>query len=233
MTVALGMDPTLIGAGEAGPADDDPSARRASSRPWLGLLLVLATGWGAFLSYSAIFLTDEPPQRNAAADLLESGSSDLPSFAIPPEVLRPKAAPPAAPAPAILAEEPRSVPVPPVRDVVLPSAEAVEAGQTAPRSERADYVGTWGPTSAACGARSRRKGYLPATITPEGARAGRTSCSFHDGHRTGNAWVVAAECNDRGRRWTSQVRLVVEGDRLTWTSAKGSAAYVRCGRRAG
>ncbi|MGU3541246.1 peptidase inhibitor family I36 protein, partial [Methylobacterium sp. A54F] len=36
-----------------------------------------------------------------------------------------------------------------------------------------------------------------------------------------------------GRRWTSQVRLVVEGERLTWTSAKGSAAYVRCGRRAG
>ncbi|WP_257791899.1 hypothetical protein [Methylobacterium durans] len=44
---------------------------------------------------------------------------------------------------------------------------------------------------------------------------------------------MAADCNDRGRRWTSQVRLLVEGDRLTWSSAKGSSSYLRCPRRAG
>ncbi|MFD0933679.1 peptidase inhibitor family I36 protein, partial [Methylobacterium trifolii] len=98
---------------------------------------------------------------------------------------------------------------------------------------RAEYVGLWGPNPAACGARSRRRGYIPAMISQERAQAGRTICNFHDGHRSGNTWVMAAECSDRGRRWSSQVRLMVEGDRLTWSSAKGSASYVRCNRRAG
>jgi hypothetical protein len=42
---------------------------------------------------------------------------------------------------------------------------------------------------------------------------------------------MAADCSERGRRWTSQVRLLVEHDRLTWTSGKGQANYIRCGRR--
>jgi hypothetical protein len=99
--------------------------------------------------------------------------------------------------------------------------------------ERPDHVGVWGPNAAACGAPHRRRGYYQATITTERARAGRTICTFHDGRRVGNAWVAGADCADRGRRWSSQVRLVVDGDRLTWTSAKGSATYVRCSRRAG
>ncbi len=96
-----------------------------------------------------------------------------------------------------------------------------------------EYAGIWGPTPAACGSPSRRRGYLPATITADRARAGRTLCTFHDGHRAGNGWIMAAECSDRGRRWSSQVRLVVEGDRLTWTSNRGSVSYTRCARRAG
>ena len=105
----------------------------------------------------------------------------------------------------------------------------------APRraTPRTEYAGIWGPTAVACGARSRRRGYLPATITDDGARAGRTQCRFRNGRREGAAWVVAADCTERGHSWTSQVRLLVEGDRLTWTSAKGTSAYVRCGRRDG
>jgi hypothetical protein len=74
---------------------------------------------------------------------------------------------------------------------------------------------------------------LPATITPERAKAGDTVCTFRDAHRTGNAWIMAADCGDRDRRWSSKVRLVVDGDRLTWTSAWGTSAYTRCNRRAG
>jgi hypothetical protein len=44
---------------------------------------------------------------------------------------------------------------------------------------------------------------------------------------------MGAECSDRGRHWSSQVRLVVDGDRLTWSSGRGTAAYIRCGRRGG
>ena len=69
--------------------------------------------------------------------------------------------------------------------------------------ERADYTGTWGPTASACGMKSRRRGYLPAVITEDGAQAGRTQCRFRNGHR------------------------------LTGTSGKGPAFYIRCGRRDG
>lgn len=100
-------------------------------------------------------------------------------------------------------------------------------------ADRAEYVGVWGPTGEACGKRSRRRGFLPATITLDGARAGRTVCQFRDGRKLGNGWTVAASCNDRGRRWSSQVRLVVDGNRLTWSSAKGASSYVRCNRRDG
>ena len=58
-------------------------------------------------------------------------------------------------------------------------------------------------------------------------RAGNTVCTFRDGRRMGASWSVAASCSDGGRRWTSQVKLIVEGDRLTWSSAKGDASYVR------
>ena len=112
----------------------------------------------------------------------------------------------------------------------MATPRAEPARRATPRTE---YAGIWGPTAVACGARSRRRGYLPATITDAGAKAGRTQCRFRNGRREGAAWVVAADCTERGHAWTSQVRLLVEGVRLTWTSAKGTSAYVRCGRRDG
>jgi hypothetical protein len=234
--MAVGIEAALTGApqggdGPAGPRAEAP--RIGMSRGSLSMLLLLAAGWGALFSYSAVFLAEDIPLRPIPADALGAARAEAASFELPAELARPvgpalrrraEAPPPDA------APQPQRVALPGPGPSVAPAAVPPPAPMPA---ERAEYVGIWGPTGAACGARSRRRGFLPATITQEGARAGRTICSFHDGRRSGNAWVMAAECSDRGRRWSSQVRLLVEGDRLTWTSGKGSSSYVRCARRAG
>ncbi len=93
-------------------------------------------------------------------------------------------------------------------------------------------AGLWGPTADACSAsEDRRRGLLPVVINDRGARAGSVSCSFKDKTATGvNSWSVVAQCRNGQERWTSTVRLALSGSRLTWTSARGSQAYVRCDR---
>lgn len=236
--MAAGLDPGPLGQG-AEPA--------RGGRTWLAVLLALAAGWGAFLAYSAVFLTEDAPLRPAAVADRESGSGlDFPAAGSGPmqaarrvayglDEPRPGTALPGAhadshgtPQAAAHLAETRAMPAEaaaqPVRTAALPEPAM---------AERLDHVGVWGPNAAACGAPHRRRGYYQATITSERARAGRTICTFHDGRRIGNAWVTSAECSDRGRHWSSQVRLVVDGDRLTWSSAKGTTSYVRCSRRAG
>lgn len=236
----------MVARPESGLPEEGAEANRRGLA-WLGVPLLLAAGWGAFLAYSAVFLTEDVPLRPAVVER-EGIALDFPD----PGPNAMQAARRVAYGLDDAAREAghadghaggHETNPPPARAAPARTAEARAGGEaTAPLAghpvplllqERPDHVGVWGPNAAACGAPHRRRGYYQATITSERARAGRTVCTFHDGRRVGNAWVAGAECTDRGRRWSSQVRLLVEGDRLTWTSAKGSATYVRCGRRAG
>jgi hypothetical protein len=75
---------------------------------------------------------------------------------------------------------------------------------------------------------------LQALITPAGASAGETTCSFRNGRRTGpDTWTFTATCADPRKRWNTRVSLTARGDRLTWSSRQGSQAYVRCGAGGG
>ncbi len=221
---------------------DAPAETRNGSSRWIVVPLLLAAGWGALLGYSAVFLTEDVPMRQAThRERAEAEPVPPPVLKFPPEPPRvivaatpwrdPVASPPQLPA----EEEAPARRVASIGDEVIAPAGVTAAVAPAPAlpTERADYIGTWGPTGAACNAPSRRRGFLPATITESGAKAGRTICNFRDGRRVGNAWTMAAECSERGRRWSSQVRLTVDGDRLIWSSAKGASSYVRCGRRDG
>lgn len=200
-------------------AEPAPPARR-----WgYAIPALLVAGWGGLFAYCAAYLREDLPFRPSATQEAGRRAEEVPR----PTVVLPdmQGEPARITAQAASPEAERPV-------AALAAAQALPAA-TRPAAPAADYVGTWGPTAAACGRPSRRRGYLPATITADRARAGRTLCSFHDGHRSGNTWLMAAECSDRGRRWSSQVRLVVDGDRLTWTSNRGSVSYTRCARRAG
>jgi len=94
--------------------------------------------------------------------------------------------------------------------------------------EEASFVGVWAPNPKACSPRSNAAGQLPATINHEGAWAGQVSCAFRNSKRVGDVWHFAAACKGARKRWSSNVRLTVEGDKLTWASRRGVAHYVRC-----
>ena len=193
--------------------------------------ILLAAGWLGLFAYCAAYLTEDLPFQTQPAQLvgdsLVDQIEDLPRQMIGSAGFEAPTAP-AIPAPGI-APSVENKPALAVAEAPLPAPAATSH----PASVVAEYVGTWGPTADGCGAVARRKGYLPAIITPEHAKAGDTVCSFRDAHRTGNTWTMAADCGDQARRWSSRVRLVVEGDHLTWSSASGSSAYIRCNRRAG
>ncbi|HJE24466.1 MAG TPA: hypothetical protein K8W01_12485 [Methylorubrum populi] len=211
------------GEGEGGPGAVRETPSPALARRRLAIPMILAAGWGALFSYTLMVLTDDNPGAAVAGQtrLADGSGIDVPEVRLPE--------PERVPAPGQARLVPVAAPAPPLETVVPPA----EARPAAPLVERAAYVGVWGPTPVACGQRQRRRGFLPATISEEGARAGRTICRFRNNRREGNAWTMAADCSERGRRWTSQVRLLVEQDRLTWTSGKGQANYIRCGRKSG
>ena len=232
----------------AAPAADlarDPAPVPEADAPPLRLTvpLLLAAGWGALLCFSLGCLMEDSRgtarERAASAEPASEGADPAPHRQEPGRIV-PAAraasaddAPPGLVGTANAASEASPAVVPAVLSSASPSSSPFLSPAAKPQGERPDYVGTWGPHALACGAHSRRRGYIPATITEDGAKAGRTLCRFRNGRRDGIAWTVAADCSERGRRWTSQVRLLVDGDRLTWTSGKGPAFYVRCGRRDG
>jgi hypothetical protein len=99
-------------------------------------------------------------------------------------------------------------------------------------TDRADltegFVGIWGTEVSACSPRLNQQGLLPAVIDGEGAWAGETRCAFQRKKRTADGWNFVASCFNGHDRWTANIRLVVNGDRLTWTSERGSQSYLRC-----
>ncbi|QGY06155.1 peptidase inhibitor family I36 protein [Methylobacterium mesophilicum SR1.6/6] len=209
---------------------DPAGGTRPGSRRRYAVPVLLIAGWLGLFAYSAAYLTEDLPFRSPSVGA--APSVDMPSeqqAAARRVVLldAPARSAPESSVPAPAPADPAAAPAPLARSAPAAAGAAVSSPTSA------EYVGVWGPTPGACGAPSRRRGYIPATITPDHARAGRTLCTFHDTRRTGNAWVTAADCTDRGRRWSSQVRLTVDGDHLTWSSSRGSTTYVRCGRRTG
>lgn len=107
---------------------------------------------------------------------------------------------------------------------------ATEQSLFAVQAKPASFVGVWGADPSACSARLNRKGFLPAVIDDQGAFAGETSCAFKSRKQVGDGWEVVASCANARDRWTARVRLAVTGNRLTWSSQRGSQTYVRCER---
>jgi hypothetical protein len=109
-------------------------------------------------------------------------------------------------------------------DRAPPAAESQpeQAGDAA----RDAIVGVWAPGT--CSARDFRDGLLPTITNTEGAWAGETFCLFTKRRQTESGWAVVAKCSNARERWTSNVRLTVSENRLTWTSRRGTQAYARC-----
>jgi hypothetical protein len=131
---------------------------------------------------------------------------------------------PAASQPAELREagdvEGRPAPPHSAEPVAQPSADQVND------PTRDAIVGVWAP--GGCSARDFREGLLPTVINTEGAWAGETFCLFSKRKPVDTGWTVVAKCSNAQERWTSNVRLTVSDNRLTWTSRRGTQTYARC-----
>jgi hypothetical protein len=119
-------------------------------------------------------------------------------------------------------------PQPAANEAPLGDIQAATPRRDSPRAAPPAIVGVWAPEKGSCSARNARQGVLPAIISEGGARAGDTSCVFKEQKRTEGDWRILANCTNGHERWTSNVRLTVKGDRLIWTSNRGTQAYTRC-----
>ena len=93
---------------------------------------------------------------------------------------------------------------------------------------KSTVIGVWAPEAGTCSAERFRDGVLPTVITLDGAWAGDTFCLFTKQQQTEDGLRVVAKCSSPRERWTSQVRLTVSDQRLTWSSKRGVQAYARC-----
>lgn len=89
-------------------------------------------------------------------------------------------------------------------------------------------AGVWASEVSACSPGQNRKRLIPAVITADGASAGDTFCAFKKKRPTETGMDVVANCSNSSKRWTAKVRLTVNGNRLTWSSHRGTQAYLRC-----
>jgi hypothetical protein len=106
----------------------------------------------------------------------------------------------------------------------------VDEPPPAPPAQIWSVTGTWSQHPSACSKRiADRDGLLVMKIDDHGARAGNTSCRFSRLHPEGDGWRALARCSSPDQRWISNIRLLVNENKLTWKSERGSQAYVRCG----
>jgi hypothetical protein len=110
-----------------------------------------------------------------------------------------------------------------------PKLQLLANGQaSAGQAIQVAIAGVWAPDAGSCSLRDFRKGLLPTVINSDGAWAGETFCMFKNHKETEQGWSVVAACSNSRDQWTTRVSLTVKGERLVWTSRRGTQTYTRC-----
>jgi hypothetical protein len=170
------------------------------------------------------------PQMSAARPVVPARSSEVIAISDPIAGLidRVSSSSEVAAEPPVEAAAKESAPQPAKDDGVAAETPAAAPQHDVQHAAPLGIVGIWAPDTGSCPARNAREGFLPAIISERGARAGKTSCVFKNQRRMHSDWRLLANCTNGRERWKSNVRLSVKGDRLIWTSERGTQAYVRC-----
>jgi peptidoglycan hydrolase-like protein with peptidoglycan-binding domain len=105
-----------------------------------------------------------------------------------------------------------------------PTQERLLAASDAIAADPSDvsFIGGWGVDVAQC-----RES--PLTITASRAEAFGAACEFHSTQReSANVWRLRAQCGNDSERWNANIRFALSGDKLTWSSERGTTTYRRC-----
>ena len=89
------------------------------------------------------------------------------------------------------------------------------------------FIGGWASDKNACGSRESDS---PLIITQREAKTAKGACEFDSMQRYGTAWRVKANCAVGQEKWVANITMTVSGNRLTWSSERGMAVYIRCPR---
>jgi peptidoglycan hydrolase-like protein with peptidoglycan-binding domain len=109
--------------------------------------------------------------------------------------------------------------------------EKVQQALFSPAAARAPatgtFVGAWGINVDQC--QQALDNRSPLRIDTHRAEAFGATCQFNSTQReSANEWRIRASCADEHDRWNANIRLTLAGTRLTWTSERGTATYLRC-----
>ena len=109
--------------------------------------------------------------------------------------------------------------------------EKVQQALFSPAAARAPatgtFVGAWGINVDQC--QQALDNRSPLRINTHRAEAFGATCQFNSTQReSANEWRIRASCADEHDRWNANIRLTLAGSRLTWTSERGTATYLRC-----
>jgi hypothetical protein len=94
-------------------------------------------------------------------------------------------------------------------------------------SLRADpgFIGGWTDKTGRCP--TTRK--VPLVISSRAARTADGECDFgFVAREAANRWRVRAMCAAKGKFWRANIALKLTEPKLTWSSERGTATYVRC-----
>jgi len=89
------------------------------------------------------------------------------------------------------------------------------------------FFGGWGINADQCRQTLDNRSRL--TISARRAEAFGTRCQFNLTQReSANEWRIRATCANEHEHWNANIHLTLAGSRLTWTSERGTATYLRC-----
>lgn len=90
------------------------------------------------------------------------------------------------------------------------------------------FGGVWAQDRNACPGSGKSSQYPPMTITADRATTRTAECAFEEKEGSNSEWRIKMACSRHLKRWTSDVRLIREGDFLKWSNDKGTTVYWRC-----
>jgi hypothetical protein len=100
----------------------------------------------------------------------------------------------------------------------------LNAQRKAERRAAEPFIGTWASDAADC----RAVQGAAIRISLRRAEGYGAACSFGPMRREASGWHVKAVCTGNGTAWNANINLAVSGDRLRWSSERGTTVYVRC-----